>query len=205
MQSIFASRILALGLTVASVPLRLITNLRWINAFGFNSLGALGMFGGSKLPLWQAMFLPVVVMMGTDLFLTFYFGSDLYNLLHVSRLCVYPAMAMYAVVGRYYIGDGKEWLRVAGGPVVGTVVFVLVADFGSWLELTQLYPRTAGGLLACYLAGMEFTMNILAGNMIFTYIAFALHAALCRQTQDDAACAPANGMELVGSSDRSRS
>jgi hypothetical protein len=49
--------------------------------------------------------------------------------------------------------------------------FFLITNFGVWAFLGS-YPRTGGGLAACYVAGIPFFWNTLAGDAIYATLLF---------------------------------
>ena len=62
-------------------------------------------------------------------------------------------------------------MRLGGAVLVGAVQFFLITNFGAWLFLNS-YPKTLGGLVACYVAGVPFFWNTLAGDMFFSGVLF---------------------------------
>jgi hypothetical protein len=47
----------------------------------------------------------------------------------------------------------------------------LITNWGVWAFLNS-YPRTGGGLAACYLAGVPFFWNTLAGDALYATLLF---------------------------------
>lgn len=189
MQANTATRIIASVLTVASPAIRILTNV--LGAFGFNPMGALGLYSGSKLPFWLAALLPVSMMIGADIALCYYFGQAHYSPFHPTRLVVYPCYILYALIGRVVIGEGKNWLRILSGPLAGTAMFYLVTNFFSWIEHTHLYSRDLGGLVTCYIAAIPWTWSTLVSDVLFTCVAFGAHAYLTREAPASAFASPA--------------
>ena len=62
-------------------------------------------------------------------------------------------------------------LRIGAVALTGSVLFFVVTNFGVWLT-DSLYPKTAEGLIACYVAAVPFFGNTLAGNAIYTSVLF---------------------------------
>jgi hypothetical protein len=61
--------------------------------------------------------------------------------------------------------------RIAGATFLGALQFFLITNFGVWALLNS-YPRTGGGLAACYLAGVPFFWNTLAGDALYASLLF---------------------------------
>jgi hypothetical protein len=176
MQSATAARVVAFGLTALAIVIRLATNV--LGAFNFNPIGALGLFGGARLKTWQAYVLPLGLMVGTDLALAVYKGDPEYGLLDASRLWVYGCYAIYVLIGRFVIGDGKSPYLIAAATIGGAAQFFLITNFCEWLRLPELYSRDFSGLLASYIAALPFCLNSLVGDAVFTPLAFGAHILL---------------------------
>jgi hypothetical protein len=150
-------------------------------------VGALGLYGGARLPFWQALLLPLCAMGVSDVVLSEFWGYEGFNPF------VYGAFALYVVLGRL-VGGRSPW-RVAGASLLGSVLFFLITNFGMWYldafspKPVVGYPPTWEGLLSCYLAGLVFFQyqapfgffaNTVVGDLFFTGLLFGLHAALAR-------------------------
>jgi Family of unknown function (DUF6580) len=86
---------------------------------------------------------------------------------------VYGASAVIALIGTS--------LRRRPGPlatVAATLgsgfLFYAVTNFGVWAA-GDLYPRTAAGFAACYIAALPFYGNQIAGDLIFSGALFGLY------------------------------
>jgi hypothetical protein len=67
------------------------------------------------------------------------------------------------------------WLRVGGAALASSISFFIVSNFGVWAAW-NMYPKTLPGLMTCYAAGLPFFRHTLAGDMLFTAVAFGLPA-----------------------------
>jgi hypothetical protein len=54
---------------------------------------------------------------------------------------------------------------------LGALQFFLITNFGVWAFLNS-YPRTVAGLAECYLAGIPFFWNTLAGDAVYAALLF---------------------------------
>ena len=52
--------------------------------------------------------------------------------------------------------------RIAAASLGGSVAFFLASNFGVWMS-SAMYPRTATGLAACYVASLPFFRNAVVG------------------------------------------
>jgi hypothetical protein len=181
MQSSTAARVVAFGLTAFAVVMRLTVNV--LGVFNFNSVGAIGLFGGARLKSWQAYILPLGLMVGTDLCLAFLKADPEYGLFDASRVWVYGCFAIYVLIGRFMVGDSKSPLLIAAATGLGAAQFFLITNFCEWLRMPEVYTRDFAGLLTSYAAALPFCWNSLAGDAIFTPLAFGAHALLTRESK----------------------
>ena len=61
--------------------------------------------------------------------------------------------------------------RVGVASLAGSLAFFLVSNFGVWIR-GAMYPPTAGGLVACYVAALPFFRNSVAGDLFYVAIMF---------------------------------
>jgi hypothetical protein len=72
---------------------------------------------------------------------------------------------------------GTSFGAIALCALVSSACFFLISNFGAWLDPLMQYPRTASGLMNCYLAGLPFWRSTLTSDLVFT-IGFSLFATL---------------------------
>ena len=90
-------------------------------------------------------------------------------------LAVYAAM-LVPVACRGLLRAKLSPLRVVGSAVASTLVFYFATNAAVWY-VGVWYPRTADGLLACYVAALPFLANALMGDLAFSAILFGAYAA----------------------------
>ena len=93
-------------------------------------------------------------------------------------LLVYGGLAVYALLGRAVAGRGVVWGMSAA--VLGSVLFFLTTNFGSWLALDLPYAPGLAGLLESYTMALPFYRGTFTGDVLFTGGLFATHAVLVR-------------------------
>jgi hypothetical protein len=153
--------------------------------YNMTPVGALGLYGGARLPLWQALTVPLTVMLITDVILhyTVYPGFSIFN------LGVYFSLLLNVLLGRF-LRDTQSPFSIGAVSVVGSLQFFLVTNLACWVG-SPSYPQTMAGLLQCYAAGLPFASrdlapplgffgNTLVGDLGFVVVLFGLHAALAR-------------------------
>ena len=62
-------------------------------------------------------------------------------------------------------------LRIGLAGVLSAALFYLVSNFMVWMG-GEMYPRTAAGLVECYIAAIPFAFNMLLGNLLYSAVIF---------------------------------
>ncbi len=137
-------------------------------------IGAIALFAGARLdPRWSWMVAMVPMAIG-DLLI----GG--YNA--VAMLFVYIGIAGTAVAGYLWLGRNISLARGAGGVLSGSLWFFLASNFGVWAA--GYYPNTLAGLVECYVKGLPFLTNTLAGDACYAAVIFGLFALISRSAED---------------------
>jgi hypothetical protein len=159
---------LATGMILAAAATRLLPH-----PANFTPLLAIALFGGARLDDRRAGFaVPVVAMLLSDLGLELIDGRGLHALMPV----VYAAMMACVLIGTFLRArPGVEWILAAS--VGASVLFSIVTNFAVW-AMGTLYPRTAAGLVECYLAALPFFRNTLLSTVFYAGALFAGHQAV---------------------------
>ena len=128
-------------------------------------VGAMALFSGAMFrKRWVAFLLPLAGLFAGDLFVGFY----------KLMLVVYASFAISVAIGRW-LGENRTVARIGGAVLLGTLQFFMVTNFAVW-AVGGFYPRTAAGLRACYLAGVPFFWNTLAGDTLYAGVLFGGYA-----------------------------
>ena len=144
----------------------------------FTPVGALGLFAGAFFVDRRYWLLPLVALLASDLVIGFYNW--------IAMLFVYLGFASTALIGRLALRNKRNALRLGASAFIGTNVFFVLSNFGTWLSGT-LYPLTAEGLQACFVAAIPFYGNSLAGDMLYSFALFGLYALLHQSLPDETA------------------
>jgi hypothetical protein len=127
----------------------------------FSPIDAMALFSGAYLGRrWPAFAAPLAAMALSDAVLGFYSGFWV----------TYLAIALVVLLGSVALKRVSA-LRVGGAAIAGSVLFFLVSNFGTW-ALGGMYPLTASGLAACYVAAIPFFQNTLAGDLFYSGLLF---------------------------------
>jgi len=125
------------------------------------SITAVALFGGAYLTNKRlALIVPIAALFLSDLILGFYRHMEI----------VYGSFLLVVFLG-FWLQKKRSALRIAGAALASSAIFFIVTNFGVW-AFESLYPKTAAGLLACYVAAIPFFQNTLVGDALYTAVLF---------------------------------
>jgi len=123
---------------------------------------------GSRRQLW----VPFALLALSDVILTKFVYSYPFSWDHFVTWAWYAAILWLGTSLR----ENSNWLRVGGAALASSVSFFIVSNFAVWAAW-NMYPKSLAGLMTCYAAGLPFFRHTVAGDMLFTALAFGLPAA----------------------------
>ena len=172
--------------------------------WNFAPVGAMSLYGGARLRLWQALTLPLLLMAVTDFII--------WQWKHYSPFdpWVYGSFAVSVLLGRLLTRTNSPW-RIGAVAVVASAQFFLVTNFGAWLSMrvdpetipggTAMmwemhnprypggdlkYANNINGLLECYAmaarfepqkgAPLGFALPQFISDLLFSGLLFGMHA-----------------------------
>ncbi len=159
-------RALVLAVMVAGAALLRIAPHPW----NFTPIGGIALFSGAAFR-WRAAAFAVPL---AALFL-----SDLWIGLHSLMWAVYGSFALNILLGMW-LRRRRHLLPVAGATFAGSLQFFLLTNGAVWLS-GMTYPKTFAGLITCYVAGLPYFGNTLAGDAFYVGILFSGLALLERR------------------------
>jgi len=154
-----------------------------VQAFLLWPFGALALYSGARLRLWQAVLIVFLVHAGTDL--TFYAMNSW--AIPKSKYLSFGLFILLGVCARPLLR--KHWLMASLGlfstSIVGYALFFLITNTAAWLANSRQYyePHTFETLLQAYKEGLEFLRfrpGEVFGNPICVGLVFGAHAILAR-------------------------
>lgn len=138
--------------------------------WNFTPIESIALFGGATIASRQlAVLIPLAAMALSDLFLGW----------HGMLPVVYGLIALFALAGRY-LAERRTLPWIAAFGFTSALVFFLVTNGLVWLN-SGMYPMSAAGLAECYIAGLPFFGNQLAGVAVYSTILFGAHALWLQQ------------------------
>ncbi|MBB5058656.1 hypothetical protein HDF16_003370 [Granulicella aggregans] len=138
----------------------------------FTAVGGSLLFFGARRSRWQAVF-AILALAATDYYLTVY----AYNFpFHVSSyLATWLWYGAICLLGSGLLAKRATTLRVIAGVLASSVSFFVISDFMVWAA-GGMYPATAAGLGACYVAAIPFLANDLISTAIVAGALFGVPA-----------------------------
>ncbi len=149
------------GIVFAAAALRLIPH-----PMNFAPIGALALFGGAYFSSKRAaVAVSLLSLVAGDIFIGF----------HRLIPYVYASFLASVVIG-FWLRRKKSASRIGAATVAGAMQFFLVTNFAVWVTSTGSYPKNLGGLAECYIAGLPFFWNTLAGDAFYVALLFGVMA-----------------------------
>ena len=148
--------LLALALILLAAALRIAPH-----PWNFTPVGAMALFSGTALQDRRlAFFFPLLALFLGDIFIGF----------HKLMFFVYASFLLNVAIG-LWLRDRRTIARITLATLLGAIQFFIVTNFAVWQFLNG-FPHTASGLAACYIAGIPFFWNTLAGDAVYAALLF---------------------------------
>lgn len=151
--------IVTVALIVIGATLRLVPHVP-----NFAPVGAIALFGGTLLSWRLAVWLPLGVMMASDLILGFYPGI----------IYTWAGFLLVAVWGMVF-HKRRFVARVTLGALGSSSIFFVVSNFGVWIA-SGMYAHTFSGLLLCYTLALPFLRATVVSDIVYSVILFSGYA-----------------------------
>jgi hypothetical protein len=137
---------------------------------GFTAVGGGLLFFGARRSRWQAI-IATLTLMATDYYLTvFAYGYPFHLSAYVVTWAWYAAICL---LGHQMLSGKPSMLRVGGAVLASSTSFFLLSNFVVWMG-AGLYPHTAAGLAACFVAAIPFYANDVMSTAITAGALFGL-------------------------------
>lgn len=155
-QNLFYRTLFALAVIVLAAGLRIAPH-----PWNFTPLGAMALFSGAFIRDRRLAFLfPLLALFAGDIFVGF----------HKLMPIVYASFLLSVAIG-FWLRNRRSVARVGAATLFGAIQFFLITNFAVW-AFGLSYPRTSAGLLSCYVAGIPFFWNTLAGDVFYVSLLF---------------------------------
>jgi hypothetical protein len=129
--------------------------------WNFTPIGATALFSGAKFGRsWRAFLFPLAGLFVGDVFVGF----------HVLMPVVYFSFCLSVLIGMLF--ERKQTPgQLSLATLIGATQFFLITNFALWAVGTT-YAKSLTGLATCYIAGIPFFGNTLAGDASYALILF---------------------------------
>lgn len=134
----------------------------------FSPLGSVLLFAGVYAKNKKYIFIPLIALFISDLFLGFYKLEIM--------LSVYISLLLIALAGRL-IKKNKNILNITTASMGSAILFFLATNFAVWY-FGEWYPHTWAGLSLSYSMGIPFFKSTLMSNIIYTTFLFGTYESI---------------------------
>jgi hypothetical protein len=142
----------------------------------FAPIGALALFGAAYFSRKSlALIIPLISLWISDLVLnnTVYANTTGHFIWFTDGFYwVYSSFILIALLGFLLLKKVKT-LNIIGANLLAAILFFAITNFGSWVS-SAIYPQNFNGLITCYVAGIPFFWNTLAGDIFYSAILFGV-------------------------------
>lgn len=140
----------------------------------FAPLGAMALFGSVHFSKrLVSVLIPVISMWISDLLINNWIYGEYFDhfiWFYPGFYWTYGSFALIALFGSTIIKEVNT-KRVILGSISASLAFYLFSNFGVWIS-TGMYAQTLNGLATCYIAGLPFFKNTLAGDLVYSGLMF---------------------------------
>lgn len=136
----------------------------------FSPVLAIALFGGVYLRRSQALWVPLVLMVATDLALG----------LHATIPFTWGSVILTSMLG-LWVREQACLGRMVIGAVASAVLFFVVTNFGAWLSY---YPHTGEGLALCYQLAVPFFRITLLSTLVYSLVLFGTYEFIARRVRE---------------------
>jgi hypothetical protein len=152
-----ARTLVVTGIVLAAAALRMAPHPR-----NFAPIGALALFGGAYFSSKRAaLAVPLLSLIVGDVFTGF----------HPLIPFVYASFLVSVAIG-FWLRRKRSAPRIGAATVAGAIQFFLITNFALWASSIGSFPKTAGGLATCYIAGIPLFWNTLASDAFYAVLLF---------------------------------
>ena len=157
---------LAISLILVGILLRFIPHTA-----NFTPVAAIALFAGVYLNKKQALIVPLLLMIISDIFLG----------MHNVVIFTWGSFVLVTLIG-FWARNHKTFKGIVSTSVVSSFLFYVVTNFGVWAM--GWYPQTAKGLLDCYILGLPFLRTFTVATLVYTVVFFGVYEFIARRVRD---------------------
>lgn len=138
----------------------------------FTPILSLVLFGGMYLKGRQGIWIPLVLMIISDIIIGF----------HDTLLYTYGSILIISFMG-LWLKSHKNWVNVISTSVLASLIFFVLTNYGAFLSL---YPYSLAGLQECYLAAIPFYRSTLLSTVAYSLVLYGGYELVLKRSQSTA-------------------
>ena len=123
-------------------------------------IAAMALFGGAYINKKNALIVPLLAMLISDIFLGF----------HSTIPFVYGSFVLTGIIG-LWLRNHKTVQMVILASFSSSILFFIITNFGVWF-VGGLYSKTVNGLVLAYIYALPFFRNTIIGDLLYTGLFF---------------------------------
>lgn len=178
-----------LWLPLALMAAFALTRIPGVLPLNFSAAYALAFCAGVYLPGRMAWWLPISVLLVTDISLNLYYYSE--SSLSIFQLFQYTGYATIIWLGRQF-HTRSSWLSLLSGGVLGALLFYLITNTAAWLQ-NPAYSKTILGWIQALTTGLPgyppswtfFRNTLLSGGLFTGLFVGAMKLTEARESEEE--------------------
>lgn len=149
---------IAIVLVILAISTRLLPH-----PANFAAVGAVALFSGTYLNKKYALWLPLAVMVISDMIIGFH------NLIFFT----WGSFVLMGLIG-LWVRKNKNVPNIIFGTITGSLAFFFITNFAVW-AFTPFYAKTVQGLLQCFIMALPFFRNSIAGDIFYVGVLYGAY------------------------------
>lgn len=157
---------LAISLIIIGILLRFVPHTA-----NFTPVAAIALFAGVYLNKKQALIVPLLLMVISDIFLG----------MHNVAIFTWGSFVLVTMIG-FWAKNHKTFKGIVSTSLVSSFLFYLITNFGVWAM--GWYPQDLKGLVDCYILGLPFLRVFTVATLSYTVVFFGAYELIARRVRD---------------------
>ncbi|MDD5116388.1 MAG: hypothetical protein PHW98_04925 [Candidatus Omnitrophica bacterium] len=157
---------LAISLIVIGILLRFVPHTA-----NFTPVAAIALFAGAYLNKKQALIVPLLLMVISDMFLG----------MHNVVFFTWGSFILVTLIG-HWARNHRTFKGIVGSSLVSSFLFYIITNFGVWVM--GWYPQDLKGLADCYILGLPFLRVFTVATLVYTAVFFGAYEIIARRVRD---------------------